>query len=144
MLVGWTDHGPVARGEPSRVVARVVGVEGPRGDDFPIHPGAGNQGDVVIAGAPAGALMVVWSEETQDGVADVRTRAIGFDGAPIGEGDVLLNTIHAEDQDDPSIAAGPKGTLVAWGDKSLVPPDTSLDSVRFRFTPHDASMPCEP
>lgn len=142
----WTDTGPGTRGRPNHIAGRLIGPEGPRGDDFPVSPGTGNQGDAAIAGAPGRAFRIVWAEEdlVSAGIADVRERMVAFDGTQLGESDLRVNTIYAADQDDPAVAAGPQGHVVAWGDKSGVLPDPSLDSVRFRFLPYDPATPCEP
>jgi Ca2+-binding RTX toxin-like protein len=82
------------------------------GGDFVVHTTtAGSQFQPDIAALPDGRFAVVWASNEGPSSFDIRGRIFNADGTAAG-GDFVINTMTANDQLGPKIAALPDGRLV--------------------------------
>jgi hypothetical protein len=105
---------------------------------------AGEQTQPVVR-ADGSIVVVAWNDGSQSKTAtvgtEIRMRKFDQNAMPQG-GDEVVNTTHAGDQSEPSLAFdGDHTFFVAWTDLSDAPPDTDTSAVRGRR--YDLSAPID-
>lgn len=124
-LVSWADQQPGGSG-PWTVQAALFTVNGARvGDQFQLSgSGAGDRGAPALTALGNGGFVAVWTAagEAGDGSGTaIRLRI--FDAAGQGGAEILVNTIVAGDQFEPSIGRlADGGFVVTWSDLSGADP----------------------
>jgi cysteine-rich repeat protein len=137
-LVLWTD-GSGAPDDVGDLRGRRIPVDGaPSRDDFVLNTTTTGGQELPLAAPLAGAVAVVWEDEGGNAPdvseSAVRLRWFDADVDPGGPSDLLLNSIVADDQGEPGIAALAGGSvIVVWEDESQTPPDDQTDAVRMKI-----------
>jgi len=106
----WVD--PALDGSSNGIFARRFGADGaPIGGEFVIPSATANsQREPSVAGLPDGGFVATWSSSV--GV-DIYARRFSANGTPQGD-EFRVNTIVANDQSSPAVAANTNGFVVTW------------------------------
>ncbi|MEM9447678.1 MAG: Calx-beta domain-containing protein [Cyanobacteria bacterium P01_E01_bin.6] len=116
-VVSWTDEG----GDANDVRARRFDSDGNAlGDSFLVNTEtAGNQDTPDIAMNANGQFVITWESFGQDGDSDgIFAQVYDSAGNPVG-GEIAVNTITTDSQDDPVVGIDGSGNFViAWEDSS--------------------------
>lgn len=133
VAAAWEDREPARDGSGSAVVGRTFAADlGAPGTERVLNTTtAGNQQKPRVAATGDGGWLAAWEDgsSTDDPIfLGIRGRVLPADGEPVG-GDRQLNTLTADNQQQPAVAVVRDRAVVVWTDESRALADKNRTSV---------------
>lgn len=133
VAAAWEDRDPARDGSGSAVVGRTFAADlGAASIERVLNTTtAGNQQKPRVAATGDGGWLAAWEDNsrTDDPIfLGIRGRVLPGDGEPVG-GDQQLNTLTADNQQQPAVAVVRDRAVVVWTDESRAQADKNRTSV---------------